>query len=266
MQRTLMKTNLLKLARLCILMLTYGCMCSNEKSIQTKSETSNEEFPTEQNTSKESADNDWRIRAHLYTYSDDAKVSAPTFGLYTYVLYRPVLSQLDTSENKLFFDRLNKLINAIEDTTDPFDTTVFTIDYKYHNLFIIPENYRKGSKSPVLYPHVFSVKLASAFSDRQLQRVFSSNIGPFLISSKQPLNEYSHGAKPDLLFVNLSNTNPDAMKQIVSFYKERIITDDISGIEQFSSLKASILSFILDADDNIKVVKASIASILSFFD
>ena len=82
--------------------------------------------------------------------------------------------------------------------------------------------------------------------------------GPFLISTPEPVGEIEK-ERIVLLYAELSSANPAAMDEIVGAYKRRV-GKGIRAIERFRSLRLALLDLILDADDNIKIVRTALAS------
>ena len=61
----------------------------------------------------------------------------------------------------------------------------------------------------------------------------------------------------NLLYADLSNKNPEAMKEIVAAYKHRL-EDKVQGIERFRSWRLDMLSKLLDFDDDILILKTTL--------
>ncbi|MGB5620490.1 MAG: hypothetical protein WBM78_26855, partial [Desulfobacterales bacterium] len=54
-------------------------------------------------------------------------------------------------------------------------------------------------------------------------------------------------------------TNPAAMAEIVAAYKQRITGSSVNRVESFWPLRLALLNIVLNADDNVKLVKAAMA-------
>ena len=82
--------------------------------------------------------------------------------------------------------------------------------------------------------------------------------GPFLISTLMPIGEIGKD-QTDLLYTDLSTTNPAAMAEIVAAYKRRISSKSVNKVEHFWPLRLALLNIVLNADDNVKLVKVALA-------
>jgi hypothetical protein len=183
------------------------------------------------------------------------------FGMYTYVLFGRKLKPIARLERETL-DRYESLLNAIHvSTLSTAEGGDF--DKAETNVFLIPVKAEVTEPTRYNYNDILSLRcialssamvrdVAPTLSDR-----LATGEGPFLISTQEPLGEMKK-ERVVLLYADLSTTNSAAMAEIVGAYKRRI-GKGIHSIERFRSLRLALLDFILDADDNIKIVKTALA-------
>ncbi|WP_411727025.1 hypothetical protein [Methyloglobulus sp.] len=187
------------------------------------------------------------------------------YGLYTYVIFGSKLEEHKDSAPDIASTRLESLLEAIDLTILPRDALdKAKIPNSEINLFCIPvkiakklanlENY--NSDLALLYR---DIAIGTLKNEVTFQNKFSTSVGPFLVSTLQPLNQVR--TPQPVLFADLSSTNPSAMKELVAAYKQK----SSSGVsandpQKFEPLKLRILSLILDADKNIKLMKSAVAA------
>ena len=177
------------------------------------------------------------------------------YGLYTYVIFG---SKISENTN---FDVLVEAIDLSAITYEALDKA--NIPHSQINLFCIPvkksnkladlDNF--NSELSLLYREIATGALKE---DEAFLNKFSTTAGPFLVSTQQPLNKVR---KPQaVLFADLSSINPSAMKEVVTAYKQKV-NDAVAenGTIKFDPIKLRILSLILDADKNIKLMKDAVA-------
>ncbi len=187
------------------------------------------------------------------------------YGLYTYVIYGVKLGEHGESTPDISSSRLESLLEAIYLSTNSSDTLdKSNIPDVETNLFCIPvkaakkpanlENY--NSSLALLYR---DIAIGALKSEVAFQNKFATNAGPFLVSTLQPLNQVR--TPQPVLFSDLSYTNPSAMKELVAAYKQKVGEGVTANDPQvFDPLKIRILSLILDADKNIKLIKNAVAT------
>ena len=187
------------------------------------------------------------------------------YGLYTYVIFGAKQLDNESPEADPAVKRLGALLEAIDYSqliSDPQTET--TIPHSQINLFCIPikksnktanlDNY--NAELSLLYRDIAigALKKETAFLAK-----FSTSPGPFLVSTQQPLNQVRE--PQTVLFADLSTTNPLAMREVVSAYKQKVDEAVVSNTTlKFDPIKLRILTLILDADKNIKIMKDAVAA------
>ncbi len=183
------------------------------------------------------------------------------FGMYTYVLFGRKLKPMARLGSETL-DRYESLLKAIHVSTlsiaeggefEKAETNVFLIPLTAEVTEPTRHNYHAILSLRYLALTSAMVKdIAPTLTDR-----LSTGEGPFLISTLEPLGEIKKEGVV-LLYADLSTTNSAAMAEIVGAYKRRV-GKGIRAVERFRSLRLALLDFILDADDNIKIVKTALA-------
>ncbi len=133
------------------------------------------------------------------------------------------------------------------------------------NLFSIPVSERDSEGRPTLEKYNFQLSLlyldrvgGSLLADSEVAIRFLDEAGPFLVSTLKPIPKVKNGDR--LLFANLSDTNPAAMGEVVIAYKRRVKRPQFKRYEAFEPFHLRLLDAVLDADDNVGLVTASISA------
>jgi hypothetical protein len=186
------------------------------------------------------------------------------YGMYTYVLFGSRVYENGSTLPDEVVQRYQSLLAAIESST----ATAATLEEanasrSQTNLFCIPA--MSSSKRPILANYNFDVAFkfrsvamgGSVSMDRHLAR-FSTAPGPFLISSLHPLNQIR--SPEPMLLADLSRHNPEAMREVISAYKERLNLSVPERVEIFEPFLLKLLTLILDADQNVMLVREAVAA------
>lgn len=184
--------------------------------------------------------------------------------MYTYVLFgRKVGGDAPNLADDVA-ERYQALLEAIESTT-PAESTLEAakIPREETNLFCIPAKVSGGRPTVENYNSDLaftyrSVAVGGVAKDERFSKKLAGNAGPFLVSTLHPLNQV--GSPGPMLFAHLSSHNPAAMREVINRYKQRVARGLPDASESFSSLRLAILNLIVDADDNIKLVKDAMAA------
>jgi hypothetical protein len=202
----------------------------------------------------------------------------PGFGAYTYVLIGVEISRLINDdlnrdgftpvvleENEIALKRFVSLVSAIKNISVK-KQEAGEIDKATSNIFYIPSKKNSEDPAEIVAPNL---KIAIAYLN-YLDRVyplkniksiedsrFSKRLGPFLVTLPKPILNVT----PDdsMLFVDLSNTNPAAMSEVVQAYRSEIKNPKTQIVKEFKSIRLAILNFVLNADDDIKIINTAVA-------
>lgn len=205
-------------------------------------------------------------RQHVWQPLTGWDEEKPGYGMYTYVLFGRKLKPPGRLRAETL-RRYESLLRAIHLST--LSARESGIDEEERqvkqatNLFLIPLASEMGEPTPHNYDGTLSLRIL-ALTGRKvrphasaLAAQLSTGEGPFLVSTLSPMEEMSP-ENFSLLYADLSTTNAAAMAEIVGAYKRRV-SEGIGGIERFRSLRIALLDIILDADDNIQIVKSAMA-------
>lgn len=199
-------------------------------------------------------------RAHLWDQLYQEGEEEKGYGMYTYVL----LNRPSGIPSKApAWERYQSLIDAIKQST-PLADNFNDYPKEDFNIFLIPTisdsatEESAGKKLNAILSSRILTGIVIQTEDQDFRQRLNNNPGPFLISSLEPISSRDSG-QMDLLYLDLTSTNPAAMPEVVSAYKQRITSDEIDGIQRFRSIRLALLDLILDTDDHIKIVKTASA-------
>jgi hypothetical protein len=186
------------------------------------------------------------------------------FGMYTYVLFGSDVLQM-TAADPLVYKRYESLLKEI---TGIWQYEQFSEVLKKEdvNLFCVPVKSTSNEGRPKVSFYNFDLarlylaRLGGALiADKETALRFLTKPGPFLVSTLSPIPELK-SEENYLLYSDLSEMNPSAMSEIVKAYRQRVHSRAIASSEPFHPFRVRLLSIILDADNNVGLVKASIIS------
>lgn len=188
------------------------------------------------------------------------------FGMYTYVLFPRRLDQPMTYEVK---ERYAGILAAISGTTLSLQEygKLSPRNKDEINLLYIPA-LKQGRKptlsnynSTLAMLYLARIALLCQVSHPELANNLERRPGPFLISLPSPIGQIGN-EQVSLLYADLSTTNPDIMKEVIAVYKTRLAGKPVDKIEHFRSLRLALLNMILNADDNLQLVKVAMADLM----
>jgi hypothetical protein len=194
-------------------------------------------------------------RSHLWTELYGAGNEPPGYAMYTYVLINR--SKVDKSA----WSRYWALVNSITDSTSAEDSQDSEFNRSLYNLFLIPfsgEHQRTKSLNDILSKSILT-GIAVSVQKQELRDLINTNPGPFLISSTEPISNEKFTKDIEILYADLTRTNVYAMQEVVAAYKRRLTSKSIGGQQRFKSIRLSLLSILLDADDYVNIVKVAYA-------
>lgn len=195
-------------------------------------------------------------KSHLWDALYGAGEEPPGYAMYTYVLINQ--SKADSAA----WSRYEKLVESIKRSTTVVANHDPGFNRSLYNLFLIP--YKHGghqhaeSLNDILSKSILT-SIAASVQKQELRELINTNPGPFLISAAEPISNEKLNKDIEMLYVDLTRTNVDAMPEVVAAYKKRLTSDSIEGLERFNSIRLSLLNLILDADDYISIVKVAYA-------
>lgn len=172
-----------------------------------------------------------------------------------YATYSYVLAGRDTSD-ALHAQRYRALVDAIQSSTTGKDDMPPTVLESMMNIFLIPavsdaETWNIGC----------SLTLVAALT---ASNSCFYNPGPFIVTLYRPIS-FRADQEVTMLFVDLTNTHPDSMSEIVSAYKRRVSQAPLQGVQRLTSIKLALLNTLLIANDHIGFAKAAFADLKTSF-
>lgn len=177
--------------------------------------------------------------ASLYNYGEEED----GFATYTYVLVGRDGSHRPTR------DRYWTLINAITSSTTESDFLRNKALKRYYNLFLIP-SVRERSDSGATFPaEKLSMELLTELAIAAPGKF--ENPGPYLITLHKPIKYGGTEEIADILFLDLSNTPIEGIKEYIRAYKERIVHKKVTGIEKLEILRMNMLATAFTMEDSI---------------
>jgi len=203
------------------------------------------------------------ISVHSWDTLLDLNLEKENYGLYTYVLARREIGKMNRA-NKLFKDRLDTLLSEIINTVskdtkfDPTETATWE-----RNIFYIPgmksyenSNYLDNFNSAL--SRIYLNRITRNIDDTTIRNRLQTHDGPFLISSHVPLR-YHKDRKVSILIADLTTINPKTIPEVLNAYKIRVTTKSIEETDIFYPNILKILNFILNANEDIQIVKVALA-------
>lgn len=189
---------------------------------------------------------------YLFSYGDED---------YGYATYSYVLVGRDESNQEatsLYFE----LVKAIQGSTVEADRMTEDASMGNFNLFLIPATDIMGvaSHKP---NYGLSKLLLSALSTSSPLKF--SRPGPYIITLYQPISFGHQDDVADILYIDLTNMHTVAIPEVVRTYKNKILDENLSGIEKLRSLRLSILNIALITEDSIGFARAAYAELRSAF-
>lgn len=190
----------------------------------------------------------------------------PGYGLYTYVLFGRRLGG-EPPPDETVRERYARLLAAIVGST-PSASEGAALAREETNLFYIPARLAGAADRPSLANYDSGLALSYKESLTRVMRAdpeavvrLRSRAGPFLVSVPEPLPASSAAPASDspVLYADLSDMNPAAMDEVVAAYKQRLSSATTPETGRFSSLRLTLLSLILDADSNVRLIRVAVA-------
>lgn len=189
---------------------------------------------------------------YLFFYGDEDY----GYGTYSYVLVGRDESNQDATS--LYFE----LVKAIQGSTVEADRMPEDASMGHFNLFLIPATDIMGVASHKPNYELSKLLLSALSTSSPLK---FSRPGPYIITLYQPISFGHQDDVADILYIDLTNMHPVAIPEVVRTYKNKILDENLNGIEKLRSLRLSILNIALIAEDSIGFARAAYAELRSAF-
>ncbi len=201
-------------------------------------------------------------RQHLWALLTEMDGEEQGYGMYTYVLFNRRLDVPDIDEETL--SRYRSLLKALAGSTlgKKEAGELSREEMGDTNLFYVPSVVEGKKPSIEIYNTVLSMRYLMMGSrlvrddNPEVADRLTTRPGPFLLSSLKPMGKIGSSHTP-LLYADLSITNSAAMPEVVSAYKRRISRSEVGETERFAPVRLALLNLVLNADDNVRVVRAA---------
>lgn len=182
--------------------------------------------------------------AYLYAYGEEED----GYSTYTYVL-----TGRDPSHEAVQA-RYEALITAIQSSTAESNELSGLVPKGLYNLFLIPVHVDKDPNIPIP-SNKFSINLVATLA-KALPGQFE-NPGPYLITLTKPIRSGREQEIADILFFDLSEMHPKAMREVVRGYKKRVVARKSDGKEKLEHLRLAVLSTLLSAEDHLRLARTT---------
>lgn len=186
------------------------------------------------------------------------------YAVYTYVLFKSNQPDAASPEGK----RYDGILQAVLQDVYPWqigDNAKWPKNQT--NIFCIPFKTKSPNKGEALKEYDFKlsqlylavlegavVKNTNLF--KRLERP-----GPFLISLYEPLPRLRGKTPTKMLYLDLTDMQPDGMREILAAYKHRLKAKPFKNVKQLKeSLKIILLKYALKLDENLKIVDVVFAT------
>jgi len=189
---------------------------------------------------------------YLYSYGDEEY----GYATYSYVLVGR--SESNQEAKSLYLE----LVKAIQGSTVEADRMPQNTSIENFNLFLIPTTkiMEDGSHKP---NYELSKLLLTALSTSSPLKF--SRPGPYIITLYKPISFSNKDDVADMLYIDLTSMHPVAIPEVVRTYKNKILDENLSGIEKLNSLRLSILNIALISEDSIGFARTAYAKLRSVF-
>ena len=189
---------------------------------------------------------------YLFSYGDEER----GYATYSYVL----VGRDNTNQQATFL--YYELVKAIQGSTISAETLTEDIPKSKLNVFIIPvaSGEDDGQEKPDYELSKLLLASLSISSSLKLSRP-----GPYIMTLYQPISVASGRTIADVLYVDLTDTHPKALPEIVRTYKENVIEERLDGVERLESFRLSLLNLALLAEDSIGFAKSAYAEMRNAF-
>jgi hypothetical protein len=187
----------------------------------------------------------------------------PGFAVYTYVLFNSDHPDAGTTEGMRYESLLKAVLGDVRSVEQG---TVAGWPRQETNIFCIPFVSRAPQKSEALEKYDFNlagkylgILQASVRNNPKLFNSLQHRAGPFLISLYQPMSQLQGKPATKMLYVDLTDMSPGAMREVLDAYRQRLDAGPLRNQERLrNSLKMVLLKYILWTD-NIGIVDVAFA-------
>jgi hypothetical protein len=197
-------------------------------------------------------------RYHTWSILTSQSAEQPGYAMYTYILFGRRTAMLDDETRERYQSLLDGIVSMMPPVIAPQG-----FPKEESNIFLIP--YSDKPSMPLLLSKYNSDLAMNCIArlrtgmhrNPDIAIRFGSRPGPFLVSAYQPLGNKQ--ASIAMLYADLSDTEPVAMREFIAAYKARIERKSVDEIERFKSFRLVLLGLIIDADRNLQIIQTAFA-------
>ncbi len=182
--------------------------------------------------------------SHAWEYMTLINEAGVGYATYSYVLFGK--TPTDDRLSELY----KTLISEIKSVSLPSDEIEDEQLRALYNLFLLIDPYDEDSINK-------SKKLLLTLK-QSAPNIFSG-YGPYIVTLYEKVSDTGGETYLDLLYVDVSKFDADVIPLIVKGYTSRVEQDEISGQEKLSHRKASLLNFLIKANDSFNIAKIKLA-------
>uniref|UniRef100_UPI00405700CB hypothetical protein n=1 Tax=Candidatus Electronema sp. TaxID=2698783 RepID=UPI00405700CB len=188
--------------------------------------------------------------AHVWEYLSSFGAEPEDYATYSYVL---------TGRNggSKYID----LVNYIQESTASANEMAESIPPEELNIFLIPSVGTDDTSHKPDYES--SRKLLAVLSART--KLNFDRPGPYIITTYQPISKIKKGADVDMLYVDMTNINQGAAKELVRMYKKTVLKKKLNGMDKLYSLRLAFLNLAFMTEESIGFAKTASASLDPIF-
>ncbi len=185
---------------------------------------------------------------YLYSYGGEE----PGYATYSYVLVGR--GEANEKATSLYYELVKAIHGSTISATSLGGVGGGHVSKNRLNLFLIPIGKPDGFEYNKPNYELSKLLLTALSVELPLDL---SRPGPYIITLYQPISAANTGNTADVLYVDLSGVHTKAIPEIVRTYKGIVMEEEITGIEKLKSLRLSLLSIALLAQDAIGFAKTA---------
>jgi hypothetical protein len=211
---------------------------------------------------------DTRVKDSVWLAIDRASKAPADYGLYTVVLARSA----DSVTARLLSDLFTSTVGAGDSPMRHVDLNLVTIPVKKVSdttrLLATARNQPAAAAAELLQKHydfgeaaLLMAEVCESTADKRVVKACGSPMpdGPLLVTAVRPIDGQSP-PQTRLLIVNLGNTPPEAVPEILRVYRRQIASNGIDGRGELDGWRLKVLNTMLEAADILPLIRKSYAS------
>jgi hypothetical protein len=208
------------------------------------------------------------VRDSVYQPMDRASPPPAGYGLYTVLLARSP----DRVTLRLLSELFTTTGSAAESAIPHANLNLITIPVKKASeatrMLASARNQPDAAASALMLQHydfgeaaLLMASVCQSEHGRKVSKACGSPLpdGPLLVTGVRPLQGLS-ASDQRLLVVNLGNTPPDAVREVLAAYRRQILRSDFTGPGELDGWRLWVLDHVLDAANLLPVIRKAYAT------